>query len=421
MKARRFLSPLALLLSISIPVTSPAASPGGAEWTETHKLTASDAGPIDYFGHSVAISGNIAIVGARQSFVHTGTAGAAYLFDVTTGSQFAKLTASDAAAEDAFGYSAAISGNTAIVGAPYDDDAGSMSGSAYLFDLTTGNQIKLTASDATEDDLFGYSVAISGNTAIVGAFHAAPSCTGSAYLFDVTSGNQLAKLSALDAAEGDYFGTSVGISGNTAIVGAQEESDGRGSAYLFDVTTGGQLAKLTASDGHRRDTFGFAVAIDDNRAVVGAPNDSDGGLDESGSAYLFDVTTGNQLAKVTASDAAERDFFGCAVGISDNTAVIGAWRDGDFGRYSGSAYLLDVITGGEIAKLTASDAAEGDSFGYSVAIDGETTIIGAYVDDNTGGVAAGAAYVFAVPEPSTLALLAMGTVGLLAYGWRYRF
>ena len=225
-------------------------------------------------------------------------------FDVET-----KLTASDAAAEDDFSVSVAISGNTVIVGAEDDDDAGSSSGSAYLFDVTTGNQLfKLTASDGAEDDWFGRSVAISNDTAIVGAINDddAGSKSGSAYLFDVTTGNQLFKLTASDAAEGDRFGTSVAISGNTAIVGAwldNHVANGAGSAYLFDVTTGIELFKLTASDAAADDRFGVAVGISGNTAVVGAYGDDDAGS-SSGSAYLFDVTTGDQILKLTASDAA---------------------------------------------------------------------------------------------------------------------
>ena len=181
------------------------------------------------------------------SFVSTPTLAA-------LGDQLAKLTATDAAAGDTFGISAAINGNIAIVGAYSDDDAGSSSGSAYLFDVSTGNQIaKLTAADAATEDLFGYSVAVSGDAAIVGAYgdDDAGSMSGSAYLFDLSTPTQLRKLVADDSVQNDVFGFSVGISGNIAIVGAHGNSGvayDSGSAYLFDVTTGNQLAKLNATD-----------------------------------------------------------------------------------------------------------------------------------------------------------------------------
>lgn len=371
------------------------------------KLTASDATLDDRFGYSVGTSGNMAIVGAIAD-AHAGTeSGSAYLFDVPSGNQLFKLTASDAAEDDHFGWSVAISGNTAIVGGYRDDGVGTDSGAAYLFDATTGNQLfKLTATDIAPGDRFGYSVGISGNTAIVGSIgdDDAGGSSGSAYLFDVSTGTQIGKLTASDAAGGDFFGRSVGISGNVAIVGAEGNDDAggsSGSAYLFDVSTGNQLFKLTANDAAANDLFGASVGISGNKAIVGAQWNDDGGND-SGSAYLFDVTTGNQLFKLTASDAALNDFFGTSVGISGGTAIVGAHGNDDNGIFSGSAYLFDVTNGMQISKLTASDAAMGDNFGRAVAIGGSSAIVGAQYDDNVG-IDSGSAYVF-TPEPNSLVL-----------------
>ena len=153
---------------------------------------------------------------------------------------------------------------------------------------------------------------------------------------------ETAKLTAADAAANDQFGFSVAISGNIAIVGAHRDDDAgtdSGSAYLFDVTTGNQLFKLTALDAASADNFGRSVAISGNIAIVGARLNDDGGAN-SGSAYLFDVTTGNQLFKLTASDAAASDFFGESVAISGNTAIVGALFNDDAGSDSGSAYLF---------------------------------------------------------------------------------
>ncbi len=328
----------------------------------------------------------------------------AALFDFET-----KLTAADAAADVQFGRFVAISGNTALVSA-VGDDGGNSSGSAYLFDVTTGNQIaKLTADDATAGDTFGWSVAISGNTALVGAVgdDDGGNASGSAYLFDVTTGNQIAKLTADDAMAGHLFGRSVAISGNTALVGALGAD-----AYLFDVTTGNQIAKLTADDATAVDSFGRSVAISGNTALVGASGDDDAGI-SSGSAYLFDVTTGNQIAKLTADDAAAGDAFGFSVAISGNTAIVGAFLDDDAGISSGSVYLFDVTTGNQLAKLTADDAAVGDLFGSSVAISGNTVVVGASEDDD-GGRASGSAYLFEniIPEPSTLLLSTLACMGI---------
>ena len=381
-----------------------------------NKLIADDAGSNDRFGRSVAISGNTALVGAAGGDVIGSiySSGSAYLFDITTGSQIAKLQASDAAGFDKFGESVAISGNTALVGAAGDDEKGFNSGSAYLFDITTGSQIaKLTASDAAAGDSFGSSVAISGNTALISRTRGNGGPVIS-YLFDITTGSQIAKLTVDDASAS--YG-SVAINGNTALIGvAGDDHAGyrSGSAYLFNITTGSQIAKLTADDAAKYDQFGSSVAISGNTALVGTPGDDRGDSSNSGSAYLFDITTGSQIAKLTLSDPVEHERFGISVAISGNTALVGSFlshtEDGD----SGSAYLFDITTGSQIAKLTASDVKPNHSFGGSVAISGNTALVGSDYDDDAGGFRSGSVYLFktTIPEPTTLVLCFTGITGI---------
>ena len=379
------------------------------------KLLPDDGAEFDNFGVSVAISGTTAIVGAERDDDNGGSSGSAYLFDTTTGQQIAKLLADDGAEADLFGISVAISGATAIVGAYEDDDNGPSSGSAYLFDTTTGRQIaKLLPDDGAANDWFGFSVAISGATAIVGAVLDDDNgfWSGSAYLFDISDPAnpvQTAKLLADDGAANDVFGRSVAISGATAIVGAF----GGNSAYLFDTTTGRQLFKLLADDGAANDWFGFSVAISGATAIVGAYFDDDNGFD-SGSAYLFDTTTGVQIAKLLADDGAEFDNFGVSVGISGATAIVGAHQDDDNGGWSGSAYLFDTTTGDQIAKLLPDDGAALDEFGRSVAISGAVAIVGAWHDADNGRQS-GSAYLFdAAGTPACpWDLDASGSVGIL--------
>ena len=379
-------------------------SPAHAQITQTHKLTGSDAVAYDYFGNSVGISGEIVIAGARS---------AGYLFDVTTGQPLAKLTPSDPEVPDFFGFSVDISGDAAIVGASGDDALGYNTGSAYLFDVHTGHQrAKLTASDAEEWDLFGKAVAIGKDTAIVAAEgdDEAGRNAGSVYVFDVHSGSQVAKLIASDTSTNDAFGRSVSISGNIAIVGAVGNGDG-GSAYLFDIRNGKQLAKLTASDRAKGFFFGESVSISGDLAIVGALGDDHQGF-RTGSAYLFDVHSGDQLAKLVASDAAEIDYFGHSVSISGDVAIVGAYGDDDGGGQSGAAYLFDVsdpVNPVEIAKISASDAAFKLNFGSSVAVRGDTAFVGSpahrpYLSS---------AYLFVVPEPSTLVVLTFGGLSLI--------
>ncbi len=258
-----------------------------------------------------------------------------------------KLVAPDGAANDFFGTprSVSLSGNTALVGSFLDDDRGTNSGSAYLFDVTTGELVrKLTAPDGAANDSFGGSVSLYGDTALVSSNVDDDKGlnSGSAYLFDVTTGNLLHKLTAPDGSGGDIFGISVSLSANTALIGSYRDDDkgtDSGSAYLFDFTTGDYLGKLKAPDGAAGDWFGYFVSLSGNTALVGSPFDDDKGTD-SGSAYLFDVTTGNLLHKFTAPNGAAGDRFGFSVSLSGNNALVGSHFDDDKGTDSGSAYLF---------------------------------------------------------------------------------
>jgi FG-GAP repeat len=380
--------------------------------TEQAKLTASDdvAPFTGEFGVSVAVDGDTAVVGAPRDDAGGSDSGSAYVFvrSESSWTEEAKLTASDAAADDFFGSSVAVSGDTVVVGAFGNDDAGTDSGSAYVF-VRSGSswsqQQKLTASDGAAGDRFGGSVAVSGDTVVVGAFRDddAGDNSGSAYVF-VGSGSswtEEAKLTASDGAAGDGFGDSVAISGDTAVVGARNDDVAglrSGSAYVFagSGSSWTEEAKLTASDGAAGDRFGDSVAISGDTAVVGARLDDGAGTD-SGSAYVFvrSGTTWSQQKKLTASDAAAEDLFGWSVAVSGNTVVVGAFSDDDRGFGSGSAYVF-VRSGSSWSqqqKLTASDGAVGDSFGVSVAVDGDTAVVGAHLDDDAG-LRSGSAYVF---------------------------
>jgi hypothetical protein len=385
--------------------------------TQIAKLLASDAAAFDSFGCSVAISGDTAVVGAYEDDHASGVnAGSAYVFVRSGGTwtQQAKLTASDAAESDLFGYTVAVFGDTALVGASADSHAGgSAAGSAYVFTRTGGvwtQQQKLTASDAAEGDGFGISVAVSGDTAVIGAFyddHAGGSDAGSAYIFTRTGGvwTQQAKLTASDAATFELFGSSVAVSSDTAVIGAQNDDHAggtdAGSAYVF-TRTGGvwtQQQKLTASDAAASDHFGRAVAVSGGTAVVGAFGDDHAGGIGAGSAYVF-TRTGDgwtQQAKLTAFDAAAGDTFGFSVAASGDTAAVGAIFDDDA---AGCAYLFSR-TGGiwtQQQKLTASDAALAHFFGYSVSVSGDTAVVGAIYDDHAAGSDAGSAYVFSFAD-----------------------
>ncbi len=374
------------------------------------KILPDDGAVTDGFGKSVASSGTTAIVGASTNDDNGSGSGSAYLFDIsdpTDPVQIAKLLAEDAAEFDQLGVSVAISGAIAIVGAHGNTDSGIQSGSAYLFDTANGRQIaKLLPDDGAAWDQFGLFVAISGTTAIVGAptSTSKSSVLGSAYLFDIgdpTNPVQIAKLLAFDGELGDSFGRSVAISGTRAIVGAARDGYNgfhSGSAYLFDIGDPKNIVlitKLHPDDAAEFNRFGISVAISGTTTIIGASGDDDNGL-FSGSAYLFDTTEGSQIAKLLPDDGAFLDQFGLSVAISGTTASVGASGGDDNGSDSGSAYVFDFSDPRDpvqIAKLLAKDGAEADFFGNSVAISGAIAIVGAYGDDDNGGFS-GSAYLF---------------------------
>ena len=378
----------ATTLPVVLFVFVPSVSHGQCELA---KVVASDGAAGDRFSDGLAISGQHALVGSPLHDEVGADSGAAYVFDLLTHQEVRKLVASDGAAGDVLGGydSCALSGPWAIVGARGDDDLGVNSGSAYVFDVQTGQELrKLTASDGTVDDEFGKSVAAAGNYVVVAAWQANP---GAAYIFDLTTGQERAKLVAGDGASGDQFGYTAAIAGKLALVGAHRDDADRGSAYVFDIHTGQQLFKLTASDGDAGDLFGASVAMTESLALVGA-HLADGPVVSSGAAYIFDLTTGQEIVKLTAGDAAEGDRFGLQVGIHGERALIGARWDDDLGSISGAAYVFDVATWQELWKLTASDGSPGDQLGESLAVHGSIAIIGAESDGN----ATGSAYFFDV-------------------------
>ncbi len=365
---------------------------------QLRKIVPSDGMPGDLFGFAVSASSDFAVIGAHASDHNGFFSGSTYVFDLRTGEELLRLEADDGSQSAQLGRAVALYENIAIVGAPRTDDNGAQSGSAYLFDISTGRQIaKLLADDRAASDWFGEAVGISGVAAIVGAWRDDDNGddSGSAYLFETLEGQQLAKLLPNDGAVGDHFGVSVDVSGSLAVVGARHDDDnglGSGSAYVFDTVTGEQVSKLVAMDGATGDNFESSVAIAGNLVVVGAPSDDDNG-DASGSAYLFDAFTGLQLAKLLPNDGANGDRFGVAVDMYETTVIVGAHRVDDRGTDAGGAYLFDASTGEQIAKILADDRAAFDSFGFAVALGGDRALVGAYQDDALG-FDSGAAYLF---------------------------
>ena len=376
--------------------------------TEDYELTSSDPTQGDAFGYAVSISGSTAVVGAyHEDLPSAVNAGAAYVFTGGWTETPLRLTADVPAASDFFGCSVSIDGDTAIVGSYGADHSGkSTAGAAYVFTAGwTEAPTQLTADDAADNDQFGYSVSISGDTALVGA-QAVGSNTGAAYVF-TRSGDewtQQAKLTATGGVAGDWFGVAASISGDTVVVGAYGVDSNTGAAYVFTRSeeTWTQQQKLTATDGAAGDFFGASVSVDGDTAIVGAYLADPDEKSSAGAAYVFTRSgeTWTQQQKLKASDATATDMFGRSVSVCANTAVVGAWlADLPGAVNAGAAYVFtrSGTTWTEEEILTASGAAENDYFGISSSISGDTAVVGAYgaavgtspeIDD------AGAAFVF---------------------------
>lgn len=336
----------------------------------------------DFFGQAVSISGSYAIVGIPKDDTCGKDAGLARIFRYTgsTWEESYDLCSPAPVPFAYFGCSVSLSGDYALVGACNGDGAVHNSGAAYIFKRSGSfwaNHGTLIANDGKRNDNFGFSVSVSGDTAIVGAYRndGAGTDAGAAYIFKNINGSwlQQAKLRATDATVWDYFGRSVSVSGDYAIVGAHGRDDKgieSGAAYVF--YNGGsnwvQQGKLLPSDGAAGDFFGFSVSISGSYAIVGAGADDDRG-DKSGSAYIFSRNGSNwsQTAKLTAADGGARSFFGRSVSLSENYAAVGA----DGAENSAGAVYIFKKNGSswtQPAKLTADDAAQGDRLGAFVSV-----------------------------------------------------
>jgi hypothetical protein len=374
---------------------------------EQAKLVASDPDPDDRFGTSVTLARDIALVGAPLDDEQGTDAGAVYVFTRANQqwTQEAKLMASDAGPGDRFGRSIAFNRDLAVVGAPLKNDG---AGGVYVFERSNTvwtEKARLVASDGQAGHEFGIAVAVDGDILLVGAtFHNhAGDDTGMAYVFtreaDTFVGQD--RLAADDATAESEFGRSIAIEGGLAVIGAPGSGENRtmaGSAYLFESNGGRwqQVAKLTADDGEAGNDFGHAVAIDQQTVLVGAFHDS-AERPNSGAAYLF-VEEGSdwvQQEKFVVRDAKADDQFGYALALRDNAAIIGAHLNDHMGDSAGAAFLFIKNRQGwqERARITADDSSDFDKFGNAVALDSNIVLIGAHLHSSSE-ISAGAAYLY---------------------------
>jgi uncharacterized repeat protein (TIGR01451 family) len=385
-------------------------------WSFQAKLTANDGGWGDQFGGAVALSGSTALIGAVTDDVAVGDQGSAYAF-VRSGSswtQQARLSAGDGAGGDAFGSSVALSGNIALIGAPNDDiGADANRGSAYVFTFNAGTWLertRLSASDGAAGDLFGSAVAVDGSRALIGASsddQGVNADQGAVYWFSGSGSSWTAsqKLVAADGAAGDGFGAALAIEGDNLVAGiafddiALHSDEGSAPVYVNNGATWSVQTTLTAGEGSGGDRFGAAVALSGDSALIGMPGEDVGANSNQGAAYVF-VRSGAawaMQARLTASDGAADDVFGEAVAIDGDTAVVGAWRDdngANIDEGSGYVFVRNGTSWTQQAKLLAFQGAAEDFLGRSVAISGDSVLLGAHFDNVGSNPDQGSAVVF---------------------------
>ena len=353
------------------------------------------------FSYSVSISGDYAIFGEPAHIFKKGSVHI-YKKGILRWQKMQKISAFDGELGDGFGGEVCIDGDYIIVGRAGDNENGYYSGSAYVY-KRNGNtwelEQKLLPSDGCSYNYFGGSISIDGEYALIGA----PDASGSAYVFkrNGTTWFEQAKLVSSDVGSLDRFGCSVSIDDEYALIGAYCDNDFgslSGSAYIFkrDGTDWSEKQKLLAFDGAVNDEFGYSVSIDGDYALIGARWDHVYGY-QSGSAYVFkrDGITWTSQQKLIAPDGEEYDSFGGSVFLEGNWAIIGSIGNDENGDASGSAYMFkrDGSSWNMEQKLFPLDGKEMDLFGYSVCIDANYVLIGERIDfDNFWAVRS--AYIF---------------------------
>lgn len=404
---------LAFTVLAALPCRS-AAQAGNPLWAQQAELTPTDAG--GFFGRSVAIDGNTAVVGAPSAAVGANySQGAAYIFVNSGGvwTQQAELTAQDGALGDSFGWSVSISGNTVAIGANGHAVNGTANqGAVYIFTNNGGTWTQaseVTAADGAQSDNFGWSVSLNGDSLAVGAPNKTANgiqASGAAYVFAKNGGTwtQQGQLVAADGATGDEFGFSVSGDSSNVIVGAPykafNSNAAQGLAYVFTQNNGvwSQYTELIAPDGNTGSGFGYSVSLSGNAAVIGAPNGL-GSAPAIGSVYRWELDYGmwTNTVELIASDSVGGNWFGESVSYDSTSGrlAVGAPLTTLNSINSGAAYAFAQIGGSwtQMAEPVAPDSASSDLYGNSVAISGTTILAGA--PRHNGTSTSGAAYVSA--------------------------
>lgn len=361
-------------------------------------------GDINFgFGSDVVLDGSRVLIGADKTSLNGNSfMGSAFVFDIIQGEQLNKILPNDLTSSDFFGNAVDIDGSTAIIGAYKNNSKGIEAGAAYMYDINSGSLIKkLEAYDPTTNDGFGYSVAMGGGYIAIGAPFSS-SDTGAVYLY-TSSGDLIQKITAYDRSSNSRFGYKVQVSGNYLVISAPVEDSGgtnSGAVYVYDPATRAPIYKLKASDRFANDIFGGDISMDGNILLVGA-NGETRETQGMGAGYLFDLTTGNELHKLIAEDGWQYDALGYSAELEGSYAVLGARGDDDKGSNSGSVYIFDVSSGNQIRKILSPDGYTSDYFGESMSINGGKIAIGSKGADGSA-TNSGAVYIYDISSDEFL-------------------
>lgn len=358
-----------------------------------------------FFGNAISIDGNLLLIGAPSE--GSGEPGIAYLFDTVTGNLEQSFLNPTPDPDDGFGSGVAISGSLALIGARNDDTGASNAGTAYLYNATNGDLLQTFLNPTPEvNDQFGEVVANDGNLVLIGALgdNTGATSAGAAYLYDATTGNLSQTFLNPTPATNDFFGGHVAIDGNLVLIGASQDDTGAsnaGEAYLYDATTGNLLLTISNPTPATNEFFGVGVDIDGNNLLI-ASRAGDAGVTDSGAAYLFDATTGNLLQTFLNPNPDSGDSFSApGVAIDGNNVLIGASGDDISATNGGVAYLYDATTGDLLQTILNPTPDDNDRFGSEVDIFGDSLVVGAPTDD-AGANNSGVAHLYEVVESLNL-------------------
>ncbi len=375
----------------------------------SQQIVASDLEFADWFGRSIDVNGDVAIVGAPLHGARGDNSGAAYIYrwSGTSWLQETKLLGSDIGPGDSFGGAVSIDGNIAVVVAHGKYINGTQTGATYIFRRNGSNWIeeqKFPVGFSGTPDLVNSAVSISGNVIVVGSSsdRTRGLYAGAAHLIFWNGSTWILppKLTALDAANVDFFGFSVAAFGDWVLIGSFADDDrgsASGSAYLFKRNDNGtplnlnddfweQKQKIVPPDGTEYDQFGYGVDINNDMLIIGA--NQDGVAENLGSAYIYRLigSTWTYEDEIHSSGSISNGYFGLAVSIAGDTAIIGAPQERPFWTNGGAVYVFQKSgsTWNETSKLADPNAGAGNYFGYSVSISGSAIFASSYKALGTG-------------------------------------